>query len=206
MGLSFGSTTRKTDIMSHKYIFNANFHALLNQIDQEMAEQVRVQDCIYCGSKQLHQAHYPRSPFGISPELRMYYDKRLSFCCGNCRKRSTTPSVRFFGRRFFIGPLFIFISALILGINALRLAQIKRHFGITVSESTWKRWRRWWREIFPGTGFWQQGKGKIKPVSELNGGPFPRVLLDQLVGQMTEKISTLLKFLAPLTAGAFRAV
>lgn len=43
-------------------------------------------------------------------------------------------------------------------VNEHRLAQIKRHFGITVSESTWKRWRRWWRIAFNKTRFWKQAR------------------------------------------------
>ena len=50
--------------MSHKFLLNASFHSLLNAIDQELAEQALKKGCSHCGGK-LHQADYPRSPFGI---------------------------------------------------------------------------------------------------------------------------------------------
>lgn len=139
--------------MSHKFLFNSTFHALLLiEIDRELAESTRQKGCPCGGS--LHRSSYPRSPFGLPPKLRFAYQERFSFCCNICRQRTTSPSVRFFGRRWHPAPLFLLISALTLSINEHLLAQIKRHFGITVSESTWKRWRRWWRDTFVETAFW----------------------------------------------------
>jgi hypothetical protein len=92
-----------------------------------------------------------------------------------------------------------------LGINERRLNQVKRHFDIVVSESTWKRWRRWFRESFKETLFWQQAKGfAIKAI----GAPklFPRALLDLFSGTIEEKLRLLLQFLSPLTGGILRAV
>ena len=190
--------------MSQNFIFNASFHLLLNTIDQEFANKAKQQGCP-CGGK-LHQADYPRSPFGIPAAFRASYDERFSLCCDTCRRRITPPSVRFFGRRWFPAPLLVFISALMLGVNERRCALVKRHFGITVSESTWRRWRRWWRESFTATPFWQQAKGLLPPADQVMQGPFPRVLLDIFQGKLIERINLLLQFLAPLTAGILRAV
>lgn len=129
------------------FLHKANFHLFLNNIDQEIAKITLKMNCSYC-SGTLHQANYPRSPMGISPEFRDHYSERLSFCCDTCRKRITPSSARFFGRRWYPAPVFMLICLLSLGINERRLAQMKRHFGLTVSESTWRRWRRWWRECF----------------------------------------------------------
>jgi hypothetical protein len=187
--------------MSHKFLSDARFHLLLKSIDQELADTLQQQNCPRCG-KTLHHADYPRSPFGIPPCFREYYDERLSYCCGNCRKRHTPPSVRFFGRRWFPMPFLILISALQSGINDWRLSQVKRYFGVSISESTWKRWRRWWRDTFPGTGFWVQAKGHCFP----SGGPLPRALISLFQGNLEQKMIPLLKFLSPITAGVFRAV
>src|SRR6266540_2413753 len=143
--------------MSQKFLFNASFHLLLIAIDQELANDILKQDCPHCEGK-LHRADYPRSPVGIPSQFRHHYDARLSFCCDTCRKRITPPSVRFFGRRWYPAPLHLLVSALMLGINEHRLLQVKRYFGIAVNESTWKRWRRWWRKSFTSTSFWQQAK------------------------------------------------
>lgn len=189
--------------MSHKFLFNASFHLLLNTMDHELAEEVRNKGCS-CGGK-LHQADYPRSPFGLPAQFRSDYGERISFCCDTCRKRTTPSSVRFFGRRWFPAPLFILISVLMLGINERRLAQIKRHFGIVISESTWKRWRRWWRASFMSTKFWQMAKGLVATTLETNL-PFPRSLLSLFSGAFEEKMVFLLRYLSPLTGGALRAV
>ena len=193
--------------MSQKLILDASFHLLLQQIDQEIASDALKQGCPHPGCKgKLHRADYPRSPMGLSPDFRDLYDLRISFCCSICRRRTTTVTVRFFGRRWYPAPLFILLSLLTLGINQRRLTQVKRHFGFVASESTWRRWRGWWRTIFVQTPFWQQEKGRAPPTSELNRGPFPRVLLNPLKGKFKEKIPLLLHFLAPLTAGNLRAV
>lgn len=191
-------------IMSQNFLFSATFHLVLSKIDQEFAKQIEEQGCSCCGNK-LHKANYPRSPVGLPSQFRHYYDERLSFCCDTCRKRTTPQSVRFFGRHWFPAPLLIMISALRLGINERRLAQVKRYFGIAVSESTWKRWRRWWRESFQSTLFWQQGKG-LAPGAINTNKLFPRALLDLFHGILEEKLRLLLKFLSSLTGGDLRAV
>ena len=190
--------------MSQNFLFKASFHLLLNKIDQEIAEEEKQKGCLYCGN-QLDKANYPRSPFGLPSQFRHYYDERLSFCCNTCRKRTTPQSVRFFGCRWFPAPLLILISALMLGINERRLASVKRHFGIAVSISTWKRWRLWWRESFKTTLFWQQAKGLVPTAIETNKS-FPRALLVLFHGILEEKTRFLLQFLVPLTGGVLRAV
>ncbi len=190
--------------MSQNFTFKSSFHSLIIKIDLEMAAIVMDKGCEHCGGK-LHQANYPRSPAGMPAEFRDHYNQRISFCCSNCRKRSTPPSVRFFGRRWFPAPILILISILQCGINERRLAQIKRHFGITVSESTWKRWRRWWRESFEATKFWQQEKGITPMITETNQS-IPRALFNVFKGNFTERILFLLQFLSPLTGGVLRAV
>lgn len=190
--------------MSHKFLFNASFHLLLNRIDQEFSNKERQKGCPYCGGR-LDHSDYPRSPFGILPQFRKSYDERLSFCCRKCRRRHTPPSVRFFGRRWFPAPLLMLISALRLGISERRLAQVKRHLGIVVSESTWKRWRRWWREQFMQSTFWKQARGLLSSTLDASAR-MPRCVLKLFRGKIEKKICQLLKFLAPLTAGALRAV
>ena len=103
--------------MSHKFIFSASFHSLLIAIDRELSELTRQQGCS-CGGR-LHQSNYPRSPFGLPAEFRSFYDERFSSCCHDCRKRTTSPSVRFFGRRWYPAPLLLLISALMLSINRI---------------------------------------------------------------------------------------
>jgi hypothetical protein len=188
--------------MSQNFLSNASFHLILCKIDQEFVDKAKWQGCI-CGGA-LHQADYPRSPFGLPAPFRVHYTERFSLCCDTCRKRNTPPSIRFFGRRWFPAPLLMLISVLSLGVNKRRLAQVKRYFGITVSESTWRRWRRWWRKSFMTTPFWRQAKGLLPPLP--SNAFYPRALLNQFQGKTEERMRLLLRFLSPLTAGILRAV
>lgn len=188
--------------MSHTFPFNSTFHRLLVAIDRELAETTRQERCP-CGGA-LHLSNYPRSPLGLPVHFRPDYETRFSFCCNDCRKRITPPSVRFFGRRWYPAPLLVLISALMLSINDYRLTQIKRHFGITVTESTWKRWRRWWREAFAETRFWKRARVSIPEYRNIV--PIARHMLNSFQGLFDEKMILLLQFLSPITAGLLRAV
>ena len=91
-----------------------------------------------------------------------------------------------------------------VSINEYRLTQIKRHFGITVSESTWKRWGRWWRKAFLDTAFWKQARGLIPEPKRLMS--IARQMLSSFQGTIDNKMILLLKFISPITAGYLRAV
>lgn len=189
--------------MSHNFLSEASFHSFLEAIDQEFVSVAQAQGC-RCGGR-LHHADYPRSPLGMPAQLRETYEKRFSLCCDTCRRRITPPSVRFFGRRWVPAPLFLFLCVLTLGINERRLRQIQHHLGIRVSESTWKRWRRWWRDIFPETAFWQAKRGLASTHLDARG-LLPRSLLALFRGTLEEKMRLLLRFLAPLSSGISRLV
>jgi hypothetical protein len=191
--------------MSQNFLFKSSFHAYLIKIDLELADIRAKKGCVYCGGK-LHQADYPRSPMGMPSEFRNQYSQRISFCCSNCRKRTTPPSARFFGRRWYPAPLHIFISIMICGINKRRIALIEKHFGIVVRESTWRRWRKWFSSEFVITKFWQQEKGRLPPTAEITQGPFPRVIFNLYTGNIEQKILLFLPFLSPLTIGILRAI
>lgn len=114
-------------------------------------------------------------------------------------------SVRFFGRYWYVFTIYLLFNLMQLGISEKRLAQIKRHLEITVSESTWKRWRRWWRQVFVKEPFWQQAKGHLMPPPA-SWTSLTRDLLNRFEGMFVEKFIQLLKFLSPLTGGILRAV
>lgn len=188
----------------HTFISDSSVHQLLVKIDNDLADKALNEGCLYCGGK-LHQSDYPRSPRGLSTADTDYYQFRHSACCGACRKRHTPQSVRFFGRRWYVAPVFILINALNDGWSYRRRTQvIQRHFGVMMSKRTWRRWWRWWRTCFNVTSFWKQAKGVIH-LDHL-AGPFPREFLKMYSMPWTERFLSVLQFLAPLTAGAFRAV
>lgn len=96
--------------MCHALLQTPRFFEHLKRIDHELAKQARAEGCLYCGGE-LHVADYPRKPRGCPAEIREDYGKRLSFCCNRCRKRRTSLSVRFLGRRVYLGLLVVLVSA-----------------------------------------------------------------------------------------------
>ena len=188
--------------MSQNFLFKSSFHAHLVRIDRQLADICANKYCVYCRGK-LHQADYPRSPLGMPQLFRDQYMWRISFCCSTCRKRITPPSVRFFGRRWYPAPIHVFIAIMTSGINKRRIALIEKYFGIAVNESTWRRWRKWWRDEFVVTKFWSHAKGQIPPTNEIIQGPFPRVIFNFYRGNTEEKMLLFLPFLSPLTIGIF---
>ena len=70
----------------------------------------------------LHRACYPRKPRGVGGARDATYEHRLSFCCATdgCRRRITPPSVRFLGRKVYLGVIVIVVSALEQGLSAAR--------------------------------------------------------------------------------------
>lgn len=71
----------------------------------------------------MHRADYDRKPRG-GPE---HWSERHSFCCDQdgCRRRHTPPSVRFLGRKVYVGFVVVLKTALHQGLNAARLAQLR---------------------------------------------------------------------------------
>ncbi|MFH1269216.1 MAG: hypothetical protein ABIK89_26095 [Planctomycetota bacterium] len=73
----------------------------------------------------LHQANYPRKPRGEESDARPVW--RLSFCCGveGCRKRTTPRSLRFFGRKVYLGLTFVIAGILGQGYNGVAAVDAK---------------------------------------------------------------------------------
>ncbi len=129
---------------------------VLCEIDLAEAARCGAAGCRLCGHR-LHSATYPRKPHGLAPSLGAGV-RRLSFCCCECRSRTTPPSVRFFGRRFRVAPVFVGLSVRLLGGSA-PVGTASRLLGVPVS--TLRRWRRWWRTVFPATPQWRWKRGEL---------------------------------------------
>ena len=89
---------------------------ILREIDLAESERCRAAGCRHCGHR-LRGATYPRKPHGLAASLCAGV-RRLSFCCVECRRRTTPPSVCFFGRRFRVGCVFVGLSVQLLGRSA----------------------------------------------------------------------------------------
>ena len=148
-------------LFRHSILCNARVWDFLKQVDAAEAASCRAAGCPRCGGA-LHSATYPRKPHGLAADLRADV-RRFSLCCSVCRRRVNPPSVRFFGRRFYVAPLFLMVSALALS-GGVRLPTIARRWGVPVA--TLKRWRRWWQEAFVLSDAWRVQRGGLAVPAE----------------------------------------
>lgn len=181
--------------MCHALIEDVRFFKLLRQIDDELAQQARASGCS-CGGV-LHQANYPRKPRGCPSQMRAEYESRLSFCCATCRKRCTSMSVRFLGRRVYLGLVVVLASVRRDGQTPVtaRLSQM-----LEVPLRTLQRWRQWWCELFPLTTLWQAMCARFMPAVVI--ALLPASLLERFGNSSGQALTRLLVFLSPLTVSA----
>lgn len=144
-------------------LFNRKLWDFLLLVDCREADRVREAGCYHCGGV-LHSAGYVRKPRGVPYLLgskRADLAFRHSFCCGSCRRRTMPASVRFFGRRVYVGLVFVLLPALSGdgGPSAVRCAC--RRLGL--SRRTLRRWRRWWQEVFSASRFWRANRSRFLP-------------------------------------------
>ena len=150
--------------MTNNVLQKPSFFRFLSAIDSDLASRARLQGCSFCGGT-LHSACYPRKPRGGSVEFEATAPTmRQSFCCDNCRRRTTPESVRFLGRRVYPGFVMVLLSAMQSGVTDTLIDELQLHLG--VARRTLQRWRHWWREIFVGTTFWDLGRGRFMPPIE----------------------------------------
>lgn len=170
-------------------------YELLSSIDQELAESVRRGGCP-CGGR-LHRGDYPRKPRGALTDPGREYDRRRSWCCAVCRQRRTPPSVRFLGRRVYLGVVVVLVSALAEGITARRASWLREQ--VAVSRRTLERWRSWWRARFVVTEFWRQARSRLQ--APVDAGRLPGSLLERFEGpgEARDPLVLFLRFLSPLT-------
>ena len=118
----------------------------LLEIDEATSARVAKWGCLHCTGP-LHRADYPRKPRGgLLAVFGEGYSTRISLCCGweGCRRRATPPSVRFLGRRVYLGVVVMVAS---IFANTTRApGEVKRTTGIP--RRTVNRWRKWWRSGF----------------------------------------------------------
>lgn len=162
---------------------------------------MRSAGCPWCGGP-LHTADYPpRKPQAGATPLPDGYDKRLSFCCAreDCRKRTTPPSVRYLGRKVYLGVVVVLATAMQHGVTAMRASKLQALFG--VDRRTLERWRRWWTELFPATPFWQAARGLLRSATSV--AELPLSLLAQFAADDPfEQVVLLLRFVRPVTTGS----
>ena len=175
---------------------SAEFFAFLLLIDIDLAAVAKAQGCHDCQGR-LHQAHYPRKPRGAKCALGDEFLRRFSFCCAVCRHRTTPVSVRFLGRRVYLGIVVTLASALAAGLSGPRTGKLVAGLGVPLL--TLRRWRQWWLDDFVRTPLWR-GKRALfmPPVDEYR---LPACLLPCFSApDEAGRWGLLLRFLAPLSS------
>jgi len=173
----------------HSFLSDSRFYQLLFHMDQELATDVQGGGCCFCGGV-LHSARYPRKPRGLRSALDASYETRLSFCCAvdGCRRRNTPPSVRFLGRKVYLGTVIVLLTALQHGLTDKRRRELVER--LDVPPQTLARWRLWWQEVFSVSRCWRAEQSHFIPsisLDELPGallGGFTGSTLPQRLGQM----------------------
>jgi hypothetical protein len=190
--------------MYHELPRNASFWGFLFDVDRDLAEKARREKCP-CGGR-LHRANYPRKPRGGGQDLPQEYGFRLSFCCERegCRKRVTPPSVRFLGRKVYLGAVVILVAAMRQGPSPRRVLELSRLFG--ADRHTIARWRVFWSEHFPQTPFWKAARGRLVPAVEIIALPLALLAAFLPGDNPVEDWGRLLEFLAPITIAGGLAI
>lgn len=179
--------------MISEIVDNRWFGTFLLSIDADLAARARAKGCAHCGGT-LHSATYARKPRGL-PDSIEQIDRRLSFCCQTCRRRTTPASVRFLGRRCYAGTVVVLMSAMGDGVTNRRVEQLRHVLG--VHRRTLQRWRHWWRTVFAATPFWSMARGALMPPP--NPISLPGGLLERFVGpDDATRLVQCLRFLVPL--------
>lgn len=184
--------------MYTKLLGDVRLFEMLGQIDEDLARQATARGC-GCGGR-LHSARYPRKPRGGPRGLPAPYERRLSYCCAaeGCRRRTTPPSVRFLGRKVYLGAVVVLVSALRQGPHPTRVRVLRELFG--VGERTLRRWRQWWQQVFVEGRFWQAARGRFMPA--VTASELPAAMAERFGAQTIDGLSRLLRFLSPITTGS----
>jgi hypothetical protein len=176
---------------------SGSFWSFLISVDKDLAECARRQGCS-CGGR-LHRANYPRAPRSGLDHLPEDYRCRFSFCCDRdgCRRRVTPASVRFLGRKVYLGAIVILISAMRQGPTPRRVRELSSVFG--VDRTTIARWQAFWRDHVPKTPFWKMARARLVPVVEILALPLSLVEAFGRTDDPLQDWVRLLRFLSPLT-------
>jgi hypothetical protein len=183
--------------MYHDLPFSATFWPFLLTIDKDLADTTRKKGCT-CGGR-LHCANYLRKPRGTPGQLTPEQCLRLSFCCDRdeCRKRTTPPSVRFLGRKIYLGAVIILICSMRQGPSPRRVDELSKQFG--VDRRTIARWQVFWRELFPQTPFWKLARARLEPLVNIASLPYAIVAAFIDDANSHANWARLLRFLSPIS-------
>jgi hypothetical protein len=179
-------------------VCDPKLYLLFGRYDEDRADEMKAGGCRLCGGV-LHSAAFrrkPRGPFDLGDDAT----RRCSFCCAEdgCRTRHTPSSLRFLGRKVYLGAVVVLVAAMRHGASPARMRTLREHLG--VSRRTVERWRVWWTTAFAEGPFWKAMAASFLPAVEV--ARLPASLLERFLGNEEEQLILLLRFLGPITGGA----
>lgn len=204
--------------MYHASLVLPSFWELVFNLDGEIATTYMLSAaCLRCGGLEFSRCDYRRKPRGFPREmpldmLEKWFSFRISFRCDVCRKRVTPPSVRFLGRKVYIGACVLWASRLFergdVAASALRLLKaIKDQLGDFVPARTVRRWLTWWQGPVWQSPFWRGHHGQLAVGIERGGfllgvwrhfsSALTRDHLEEPV--VAEIVQAILRFFSPIT-------
>jgi hypothetical protein len=183
--------TKNGETSCQSHLADQQLHQLLEKVDWDLAREACQQGCAYCGGK-LHRANYERKARG-GPR----WDRRYSFCCAaqDCRRRRTPESVRFLGRRIYVGLVVVLVTTMVHGLTPARVRRIRE--ALQIDWRTLKRWRQWWLDRFVRSSFWKAARARFMPPVCEQTLPLSLWLRFDLEGR--QRLLAVLEFLSPIT-------
>jgi hypothetical protein len=172
----------------------SEFFERLTAIDAEITAGIAAEGCRFCGG-QLHRGDYARKPRGgMIAGAGEAFGRRFSLCCGRegCRRRALPPSVRFLGRRVYVGVVVIVATMVALAAATARAA--RRATGIATR--TTRRWIEWWRGPFVLTPAFVEIAGRLIGIDRRR---LPSAIVEAMTGAPLVRVLQLLGWVAPLT-------
>ena len=150
----------------------------LMEADAEISRRVAVAGCRFCGGA-LHQANYHRKVRGgLMAPAGEAFSLRHSLCCGRrgCRKRTLPPSLRFLGRRVYLGAIVVLAS--VIWQTTRRMKEAVK--ATAVPGWTLRRWRVFFLSAFVAGRAWIELRARFAPPAP-DESDLPRSLFERAV-------------------------
>ncbi len=179
--------------MYDEVVRNTRFPEALLALDRELGRVTQEEGCPRCGAA-LDAGHYARKPRGGPWALDQEQSTRLSYCCrrDGCRRRRMPPSVRFLGRRVYVGAVVVLAAVLRQGTTPWRVERLQAVLG--VDRRTLVRWQRWWTTELAASRPFTLGRADFMPPPATEA--LPTSLLECFVGSAADKLMAALRWLA----------